>query len=67
MSAPIYLPPAALPFLAVLTAEEAILAAEGPFTVEGRYYAHLFDAERARRRAAERRVWDAARLAEAAR
>ena len=67
MSAPLYLPPAEPPFLAVLVAEEAMIAAEGLFTVEGGYYAHPFDAERARRRAAERRVGGAARVAEVAR
>ena len=66
-AAPLFFPP--LPpvsdetFLAVLTAEERMMDAEGPFHVEGRYYANLFDAERARRLAAERQVRQAERAA----
>ena len=63
MSAPIYLPPTAPPSRAVRAAEEAMLAAEGPFSVGGVYFANTDDAARARRLAAERAARDAERVA----
>jgi AraC-like DNA-binding protein len=63
MYATVLLPPAARPSAAVLAAEAAILSAEGPFHVEGRYYANPGDADRQRRWAAERMVREAARQA----
>jgi len=46
----------------VLAHERGILAAEGPYHVEGRYYANPDDADRQRRLVAERAVREAARL-----
>lgn len=61
MYAPVLLPQVAPPSADVLAAEAAILSAEGPFHVEGRYYADPGDADRQRRWAAERMVREAAR------
>lgn len=61
MYAPVLLPQAAPPSRDVLAAEAAILSAEGPFHVEGRYYANAGDAGRQRRWTAERIVREAAR------
>jgi AraC-like DNA-binding protein len=46
----------------VLAHERDILAAEGPYHVEGRYYANPDDADRQRRLVAERMVREAVRL-----
>ena len=46
----------------VLAHERDILAAEGPYHVEGRYYANPDDADRQRRLVAERAIREAARL-----
>ena len=46
---------------AVHAYEQHILATEGPYHVEGRYYANASDADRQRRSAAERMVREAAR------
>lgn len=46
----------------VLAHERDILAAEGPYHVEGRYYANPDDADRQRRLVAERAVREAARV-----
>jgi AraC-like DNA-binding protein len=46
----------------VVAHERGILAAEGPYHVEGRYYANPDDADRQRRLVAERAVREAARL-----
>ena len=46
----------------VLAHERDILAAEGPYHVEGRYYANPDDADRQRRLVAERAVREAVRL-----
>jgi AraC-like DNA-binding protein len=46
----------------VLAHERDILAAEGPYHVEGRYYANPDDADRQRRLVAERMLREAARL-----
>ncbi|GJG89748.1 hypothetical protein tb265_49290 [Gemmatimonadetes bacterium T265] len=62
MYAPIYFPPAAPPSEAVRAEERAILAAEGPSHVAGRYIADSGLAATARRHEAERRV-DAAERA----
>lgn len=67
MYAPVYFPPAPAPSPDVLAAERAILDAEGPYHVDGRYYANEADADLQRRWAAERRVSDAARRADASR
>ena len=56
MYAPIYFPPAASPSEDVRAAERAIVAAEGPHHVAGRYVADPALAATARRREAERRV-----------
>ena len=48
----------------VLAHERDILAAEGPYHVEGRYHANPDDADRQRRVVAERAVREAARLAQ---
>jgi AraC-like DNA-binding protein len=48
----------------VLAAERALLAAEGSYHVEGRFYASASDADRQRRHVAERIVREAARRAE---
>jgi AraC-like DNA-binding protein len=63
MYAPVFLPQAGRPSAEVLAAEAAILASEGPFHVEGRYYANPGDADRQRRWAAERIVRETARRA----
>ena len=63
MYAPIYFPPAAPPSEAVRAEERAILAAEGPSHVAGRYIADHGLAATARRREAERRVAAAEREA----
>lgn len=62
--APIYHQPAAQPSPEVLAYEREILAAEGPYHVEGHYYANHFDAERQRRWTAERTVREAQRRAD---
>jgi AraC-like DNA-binding protein len=59
--APVLLPQAEPPSAAVLAAERAILATEGPYHVEGRYLASASDADRQRRLVAERVVRDEAR------
>ena len=64
MYAPIYHPPVAPPSPEVLAYEREIIAAEGPYHVEGSYYANHFDAERQRRWTAERMVREAQRRAE---
>lgn len=56
MYAPIYFPPAAPPSEAVRAEERAILTAEGPSHVAGRYIADSGLAATARRQEAERRV-----------
>ena len=63
MYAPIFLPPVPKPSPEVLAAERAILAAEGPSHVDGRYFARPGDADRQRRLVAECRVQEAARRA----
>ena len=65
MYAPVLLPQAAPPSREVLAAEAAILSVEGPFHVEGRYYANSGDADRHRRWTAERIVREAARRTDA--
>lgn len=47
----------------VAAVERQLLADEGPYHVQGRYFANLFDAERQRRWAAERTVAAADRAA----
>ena len=64
MYAPIYHPPVAPPSPEVLAYEREILAAEGPYRVEERYYANPADADRERRWVAERMVREAQRRAE---
>ena len=61
MYAPIYLPTSPAPASAVLAAERAIMDAEGPFHVGGRYLANDADARVERRRLAGRRVREAER------
>src|SRR4051812_40401517 len=63
MYAPIFFPPAPKPSPAVLAAERAILDAEGPCHVEGRYIRDPMLCERQRRLVAECRVRDAERAA----
>lgn len=63
MYAPIYFPPAAPPSEAVRAEERAILAAEGPYHVAGRYIADGGLAATARRQEAGRRVEAAEREA----
>ena len=46
---------------AVALRQQEIIAAEGPYHVDGTYYANAFDADRQRRRAAERMVRETAR------
>jgi hypothetical protein len=60
--APIYLPPAGPVPAPVLAAERAILAAEGPYHVAGRYIANARLAADQRRVEAERIVDTARRL-----
>ena len=67
MYAPVLLPQAEPPSTAVLAAERAILAAEGPYHVDGTYYARSTDADRQRRLGAERVVREEARRREWAR
>lgn len=62
MFAPIYFPPAAPVPASVLAAERAILAAEGPHHVAGRYVADVRLAADLRRVEAERIVDTARRL-----
>ena len=62
MFAPIFLPPAGPVPAAVLAAERAILAAEGPHHVAGRYVADARLAADLRRTEAERLVEAARRL-----
>ena len=62
MFAPIYLPPAEPIPAPVLAAERAILAAEGPYHVGGRYVADARLAADLRRTEAERLVATAHRL-----
>ena len=62
MLAPIYLPPAGSVPAPVLAAERAILAAEGPHHVGGRYVADARLAADLRRTEAERVVATARRL-----
>jgi AraC-like DNA-binding protein len=64
MYAPIFLPPAPAPSPDVLAVDRAILEREGPFYVEGCYYANQSDASTQRRRAAERQVRESTRRAE---
>ena len=61
MYAPVLLPQAPAPLPEVLAAERRLLDAEGPYHVEGQYFASLGDAETARRIVAERLVREAAR------
>ena len=61
MYAPIFLPAAPKPSPEMLAAERGIIEAEGPYHVEGLYYAREADAAQQRRRAAERIVREAAR------
>ena len=61
MYAPIHFPPAAPPSEAVRAEERAIVAAEGPYHVAGRYVADPALAATARRHEAERRVTAAER------
>lgn len=56
MYAPIYHSSAPKPSAAVLNAERDILAEEGPYHVNGCYFAHEADASAQRRWEAERRV-----------
>ena len=63
MYAPVFLPAAPNPSLEVLTAERGIVEAEGPYHVEGRYYAREADAAQQRRNVAERMVSESARRA----
>jgi hypothetical protein len=60
MSSPIYQPAAVVPH-AVLDEEKEIIRTEGFFHVRQVYYANAFDADRARRWEAERRVAEKAR------
>ena len=62
MYAPIYFPPADPVSASVLAAERAILAAEGPYHVGGRYVADARLAADVRRTEAERIVATAHRL-----
>lgn len=61
MYAPVFLPPAPAPSPAVRAFERAVLAAEGPHHVAGRYFARSDDADRMRRIEAERFECEAAR------
>jgi len=56
MYAPVFLPAAPKAAPEVLAAERGIIEAEGPYHVEGLYYAREADAAQQRRRAAERIV-----------
>jgi hypothetical protein len=58
--------PTLLDLTTVATCERAMLAAEGPYHVEGRYIADLALVTTQRRRVAECRVAEAARRAAAA-
>lgn len=62
MFAPIFFPPAGPVPAPVLAAERAILAAEGPYHVAGRYIANASLADDQRRLEAERIVDTARRL-----
>ena len=64
MYAPVFLPTAPNPSPEVLAAECDIVEAEGPYHVDGRYYACESDAAIQRRHTAERRVREADRRAE---
>ena len=61
MYAPVLLPQAPAPSPEVLATERRLLDAEGPYHVEGQYFASLGDAETARRIVAERLVREASR------
>ena len=61
MYAPVFLPQAPVPSPAVRAFERAVIAAEGPHHVAGRYFARSADADRMRRDEAERFECEAAR------
>ena len=61
MYAPVFLPAAPKPSPEVLAAEGGIIEAEGPYHVDGRYYARESDAAQQRRAVAERTVREVAR------
>lgn len=61
MYAPVLLPQAPAPAPEVLATEQRLLDAEGPYHVEGQYFANLGDAQTARRIVAERLVREATR------
>ena len=63
MYAPIYLPQSEANRPDVAALERAIVEAEGPHHVGGRYFANDGDARQERRRRAERRVREATRRA----
>jgi len=60
---PVFLPAAPIVPHAVLDEEKEILRSEGYFHVRGLYFANAFDADKMRRREAERRVAARERLA----
>src|SRR5689334_23484594 len=61
MYAPVFLPAAPKPTPEVLAAERGIIEDEGPYHLDGRYYARESDAAQQRRAVAERMVREVAR------